>query len=120
MAARMYFWSARIRKLLDLDNRNRKRRLRARSADNNRKLALGLWRSRCWFTLEDMMVKCRLSVDDLRPLHSIARAGSLLWPTAFLRSFVSTLMEPGLRNGEGYLAFEKGWLAHANNDTAFY
>ena len=72
--------------------------------------------------LADMMVKHGLRVDDLHSLHRIARAGSplWLWPTTFLRSLVPTLVERGLLSPEEHEAFERDWLAHSNNDTAFY
>ena len=72
--------------------------------------------------LPAMMEKHGLRVESIQPLHRIARSGSplWLWPTAFMRSFVPTLVSSGFLSEEDRQAFEQDWLAHSNDATAFY
>jgi ubiquinone/menaquinone biosynthesis C-methylase UbiE len=72
--------------------------------------------------LPGMMAKNGFRVDDIRPLHRIARPSSplWLWPTTFMRSFVPTLVERGLLTQADQQAFEQDWLAHSNDETALY
>jgi ubiquinone/menaquinone biosynthesis C-methylase UbiE len=72
--------------------------------------------------LPAMMEKHGLRVELIQPLHRIARSGSplWLWPSAFMRSFVPTLVASGFLSEAEHQAFEQDWLAHANDETAFY
>jgi ubiquinone/menaquinone biosynthesis C-methylase UbiE len=72
--------------------------------------------------LAGMMMKNGFRVDDIRPLHRIARATSplWLWPTTFMRSFVPTLVERGLLTRADQQAFEQDWSAHSTDETALY
>lgn len=72
--------------------------------------------------LPSMMAKHGFGVESIQPLHRIARSGSplWLWPTAFLRSFVPTLVAGGFLRDEEHQAFERDWSAHSNDETAFY
>jgi hypothetical protein len=72
--------------------------------------------------LPAMMMKHGLRVEAIQPLHRIARSGSplWLWPTAFLRSFVPTLVASGFLSDAEHQEFEREWSAHSNDETAFY
>ncbi len=72
--------------------------------------------------LPAMMMKQGLQLESIQPLHRIARAGSPLWmwPTAFLRSFVPTLVASGFLSEADRQAFEEEWSACSNDATAFY
>ena len=72
--------------------------------------------------LPSMMTTHGLRVESIQPLHRIARSGSplWLWPTAFLRSFVPTLVTNGFLSEAERQAFEREWSARSNDETAFY
>ena len=72
--------------------------------------------------LPSMMVKHGLRLESIQPLHRIARPSSplWLWPTAFMRSFVPTLVAGGFLSEEDRQAFEREWMARSNEETAFY
>lgn len=72
--------------------------------------------------LPAMMMKHGLRVESIQPLHRIARPSSplWLWPTAFMRSFVPTLVAGGFLSEADRQAFEQEWTAHSNDETAFY
>ena len=72
--------------------------------------------------LPSMMTKHGLRVESIQPLHRIARPNSPLWmwPTAFMRSFVPTLVASGFLSEADRQAFEQEWSDRSNDETAFY
>lgn len=61
-------------------------------------------------------------LDEIRPLHRLARPGTPFWhwPTIFFNNFLPMLVQQGALSEQEHEAFAREWEARSNNASAFF
>ncbi len=89
--------------------------------------AVAAWRKRggdpnVGLRLPALLTQHGFHLEDIRPLHRIARPGTPFWhwPTIFFRNFLPLLVEQGALSQDACEAFMRDWEARSNDHTAFF
>ncbi|MEO8167870.1 MAG: methyltransferase domain-containing protein, partial [bacterium] len=72
--------------------------------------------------LPDLLEKNGFRIDEIRPLHRVARSNSQFWtwPTIFINTYAPKLVEDGALTKEEHAALLRDWEAATNNPAAFF
>ncbi len=72
--------------------------------------------------LPGLLAKNGFRVNEIRPLHRVARPHSQFWtwPTIFINTYAPKLVEDGELTAEEYNALVRDWEARTNDPAAFF
>jgi hypothetical protein len=72
--------------------------------------------------LPAMLESCGFDVEEIEPVHRIARPGDAMWqwPTVFFRTFLPKVVDAGHMTREEYALWDREWRSLEETPGAFF